>query len=173
MKLPLAFYGNPILRTRSSEIKEITDEVRKLISDMIETMNECNGIGIAANQVGETLRVFVIRELIQKGEDCSIGPVEVYINPVLSNPSENKLLHSEGCLSFPGIHVDIERPESIHIEALDLEGNKISKTIVGFKARELMHENDHLNGVCFIDRADPSDRQEIEPLLQALKKQYS
>ena len=102
-----------------------------------------------------------------------LGPAEVYINPKLSNPSKNKETMQEGCLSVPQIHEEVERPISIDIEALDLNGNQIKTTVTGFKARELMHENDHLNGVLFIDRLSPRLRKLITPYLDNIKKKYN
>lgn len=173
MKLPLIYFGNPILRSRCKEIAEITDEIRALVHDMIETMDSLNGVGLAANQVGKSLRLFVIRPEVRTPDgEFSLGPAEVYINPVLSNPSEATEIMTEGCLSFPGLHVEIERPFSIHIEALDVHGHPVSADVLGFKARELMHENDHLNGKFFIDRLSPDLRKAVEPALKKIKEKY-
>jgi peptide deformylase len=166
MILPLVYYGNPLLRSRSEEVKEITEEIKQLCNDMIETMDANNGIGLAAIQVGKPLRIFVIRPLLkdEKGENI-LGKAEVYINPKLSNPSENTQIAQEGCLSIPPLHSEVERPISI-------DGNKISKEITDFKARQIMHENDHLNGVLFIDRLPAKKRKEIEPELKKIKLKY-
>lgn len=174
MKLPLYYYGSPVLRKKCQEVDKITDEIRMLVSNMIETMDANNGVGLAASQVGELLRIFVIRPEIKLPDGkFDLGAPEVYINPVLSNPSDEIDIMNEGCLSLPGLHADIERPFSIHIEALDVEGNVISLDATGFKARELMHENDHLNGKLFIDRLYHEDKRAVEPLLRKLKKKYN
>ena len=153
MRLELRYYGDPILRKTALVIDKITDEVRMLAKDMIETMDALNGVGLAANQVGQLCKLFVIRPEVKTPDDeFALGPAEVYINPILSAPSQETEVMTEGCLSFPGLHAEIERPLSIHIDAIDLDGNPISLDVSGFKAREIMHENDHLNGVLYIDR---------------------
>ena len=173
MKLQIKYYGDSILRERCSVVTEITEEIRLFIANMIETMDALNGVGLAANQVGELYKILVIRpeEKTPNGEFV-LGPAEVYINPVLSTPSNETNIMTEGCLSFPGLHVEIERPNSIHVEALDLNGNQISFNAFGFKAREIMHENDHLNGRFFIDRLSPDLRISINPVLRKIKNKY-
>ncbi len=174
MILPLCYYGNVILRKKCHKIERITPDIHKLVSDMIETMDSSNGIGLAATQVGKDLCLFVIRPEIKDAEgNFSLGEPEVFINPVLSNPTEEREKMTEGCLSFPGLYLEIDRPYGIHVEALNLEGEKISLDIYGFKAREIMHENDHLNGKLFIDRTTDSVKNEIDPLLREIKNKYS
>lgn len=174
MKRELCYYGNPLLREKCLEIKEITPEIRQLAEDMIETMDALNGVGLAASQVGVLLRLFVIRpEIKTETGDFALGAAEVYINPVISSPTEQTEIMNEGCLSFPGLHVEIERPYGVHLEALNLQGEKVSLDAYSFKAREIMHENDHLNGKFFVDRAAPHLKKEIEPDLKIIKKRYS
>jgi len=174
MILPLIYYGNNLLRTRSGKVKQIDPEIKQLCFDMIETMDANNGVGLAAIQVGKPFRIIVIRPVLEtENGESYLGDAEIYINPVLSNPSENTEILSEGCLSIPKLHFDVERPVSIHIEALDINGDKISKEIIGFKAREIMHENDHLNGVLFIDRLSAKKRKEIEPALKEIKEKFN
>lgn len=174
MKRPLVYYGNPLLRKKSVKVEKINDEIKTLVKDMIETMDANNGVGLAAIQVGEPWRVIVIRpEIENESGKIMLGEPEVYINPVLSNPSSETNIFSEGCLSIPGIHREVERPKSIHVEAMDLEGNKISEDFEGFKAVEIMHENDHLNGVLFVDRLSKENRKKIEPYLKEIKKKYN
>ncbi|HEU64330.1 MAG: Peptide deformylase [Candidatus Anoxychlamydiales bacterium] len=174
MILPLVYYGNSKLRSKCLEVKEITEEIKQLCLDMVETMDANNGVGLAAIQVGKFLRITVIRPVLddEKGE-AYLGDAEIYINPKLSSPAEDTVKLPEGCLSLPGLHEEVERPISIHIEALDIDGNKISKEIKGYKAREIMHENDHLNGVLFIDRLPAKKRKEIEPALKEIKAKYN
>lgn len=173
MKLRLRYFGDPILRKKCKVVTEITDEIRSLVKDMIETMDALNGVGLAANQVGKSYKLFVIRPEVKSPEgEFSLGPAEVYINPVLSNPSEETEIMNEGCLSFPGLHVDVERPFSIHVEALDIHGHPISLDVSGFKARELMHENDHLNAKFFIDRLSANLRKAVEPALKKIQEKY-
>ena len=173
MILPLTYYGNPLLRRRAKEVVEFTPMLVKLAEDMIETMDDKEGVGLAAPQVGILLRLIVIRPVVttESGE-FALGPPEVYINPVLSQPDAEQVSLLEGCLSIPAIHREVFRPKKIHMEAFDLHGNKVSREFTGFCAREIMHENDHLNGVLFIDRLDKKIRREIEPLLHEIKKTH-
>ena len=176
MKLDLAYYGNPVLRKKAKVISNITKEVKSFVFNMIETMdNEKNGIGLAANQVGSLLKVFVIRSIIKTDDDdYAVGDPEIYINPKLAKVSDEMEIMSEGCLSFPGLHIDIKRPKKIHIEALDIDGKEISYECSGFKARQIMHENDHLNGVLCIDRMqDGKKKNVLDPILRKIKKKYN
>lgn len=173
MILPLVYYDNHILRMRSEKVKEVTPEIKQFIYDMIETMDAMNGVGLAAVQVGKHLRILVIRPIEKDQKDAVLGEPLVFINPKLTNPSEKTEILPEGCLSIPGIHLEVERPYSIQVEALDINGHPFEKTLVGYIARQLMHENDHLNGVLFIDRLTAKKRKEIEPNLKAIKVKYN
>ncbi len=174
MKLKVTYYGNPILRKKAIKVDKITDEIITLVNDMIETMDAHRGIGLAASQVGSLHRLFVIRpEIVDQHGDFALGAPEVFINPKLSNPSKEMQSITEGCLSFPGLHIDIERPKEIHIEAMNLKGEIIKEKAVGIKAIEVMHENDHLNGVLFIDRIkDPKVKKRLDPILLKMKKNF-
>src|SRR3989344_8976687 len=104
MRLPIRFYGDPILRKKSEEIQEITPAIRQLVADMIETMDKENGAGLAAPQVGHSLRLFVLRDYITREEDrVSRTEPKVFINPKLSTSSKTHLLDAEGFLSIPGV----------------------------------------------------------------------
>lgn len=170
MNLKLRYFGDPCLRKKAIPVVNITDELQSLIDNMIEIMDAHDGVGLAANQVGSTHKLFIIRPEIklQNGE-YALGSPEVFINPSLSHPSKELEVMTEGCLSFPGLHIEIERPVKIHVEALDRHGKKISMDVTGFKAREIMHENDHLNGKLFIDRIPLEIRKNIEPALKEIK----
>ncbi len=174
MILPLVYYDNHELRIRSEKVKEIKPEIKQLIYDMTETMDANNGVGLAAVQVGKHLRIIVIRPVLKNEEDGAVlGEVEIFVNPKLIHPCEKTEILPEGCLSIPGLHLEVERPYSIHVEALDINGNQISKTFSGYHARQIMHENDHLNGVLFIDRLTAKKRKEIEPVLKDIKSKYN
>lgn len=169
----LRYYGDPALRQKAEPVSEITDEIRQLVSDMIQVMEESQGIGLAAPQVGVSLRLFV-SNLAGVNEDDTLVLCEpyAYINPVLTKPDDMASELEEGCLSIPKLFVPVIRPISIHVEALDIEGNVISKDVEGFLARHIMHENDHLNGVLTIDRLQGKRRTELEPELRRIKKRY-
>lgn len=168
----LLYYGNPGLRKKCAQVKEINDEVKQIAQDLIETVLDKDGAGLAAPQIGCFVRIFVSR--YDNGADSEGWPVlcppKIYINPILSQPSEKVDTHSEGCLSIPGIYGEVTRPWEIHVQAMDLEGNIFSEVATGWRARNIMHENDHINGVLYIDRIDPRTRKKIKPDLLALKK---
>lgn len=171
----IVYYGDKRLRTKCSEIKEITDEVRVIATDLIESVLEHDGAGLAAPQIGECVRMFVIR--YENGMDEEgmpfYCPPKLYINPKLSKPSNEMMVHGEGCLSIPGIYEVVSRPLSITVEAMDIEGNTFIEEVNGWRAKAIMHENDHLNGVLFIDRIDPKRRKKIESPLKSLKKKFN
>ena len=174
MILPLIYLGNPRLRLHCEEVKEITPEIKQLCLDMIETMDANNGVGLAAIQVDKLLRIIVVRPVLENdNNETTLGEAQVYISPKLSSPSDETQSLSEGCLSIPGLHLEVERPLTIHVEALDIDGNKISREINGYLARQIMHENDHLNGVLFIDRLPAKKRKEIDPDLKIIIDKYN
>lgn len=174
MILPLCYYDDPILRKKALAIEKITPEIKQLAQDMIETMiHQNNGVGIAGPQVGKLLRIFIIRdEFAQPDGKWSFGPSEVMINPQLSQPSPEIVVMSEGCLSIPGIHSDVSRPASIKIRYQKLDGEIVEEIASGFRARVIMHENDHLNGVLFIDRLSAGERAKLDSHLRVVKQKY-
>ncbi len=170
MILPLFFYDHLCLRKKAQSIESITEELRSLANDMVESMIHYNGVGLAAPQVGKLLRLIVIRdEFVGDNEEYRLGPPEILINPVLSAPSQEAEKMAEGCLSIPGIHAEVMRPSRIRVRYQTLDNRMVEEDAVGFRARVIMHENDHLNGVLFIDRISPDDRAKIDPVLKALK----
>ncbi|MBS0604065.1 MAG: peptide deformylase [Verrucomicrobia bacterium] len=174
MLLKIYYYGHPVLRKRCEPISEITDEIRKLASDMIETMDKNDGIGLAAPQVGRSIRMFVLRNYIFTEEGhWTVSEPKVYINPKLSSPGTEMLSDTEGCLSLPGLRLHVLRPDKITVEAMDLDGKIFVEELEGYNARVRMHENDHINGVLFVDRIDVNARKKIDPLLKEMKKKYN
>jgi peptide deformylase len=170
----MRYYGDPILRQAAKPVEEITDEIRAICHNMVETMLHCEGIGLAAPQVGYLLRIFVSNVAYEdeKGE-VHLGEPKIYINPALTNPSETLAERSEGCLSIPKLYAPVARPLTIDLEATDLEGNQFHEQCYGYQARNRMHENDHLNGVLFIDRIKGKRRTELEPALRRIKQQFA
>ncbi len=175
MKLPFCYYGNPILRQKALQVESVTKEVSNFIDDMIETLlSTSNGVGLAANQVGKLLRIFIVRPEIEDDGSIIVGEPKVYINPVISNPSFTAQTYEEGCLSVPKLTGYVLRPHSCTINALNEKGEPFEEHLKGFNAIEVMHENDHLNGVLFIDRlVDKQRRKELDPFLLKIKKKYS
>ncbi len=143
--LPIIKYPNKILEQKAKKVKDPLDpKITGLIEKMIETLKaEAEGIGLAAPQVGESLRLCVIRD----GDDF-----KVLINPQITQISRKKILEQEGCLSFPGVFLPIKRAESIKIRFLDSLGKKGKMKEEGLMARLLQHEIDHLNGILIIER---------------------
>lgn len=174
MILPLAYYGNPILRKKAAPIQEVDDFIQKLAADMIETMHANRGIGLAATQISQLLSIFVTCvPLAQEDGTWIDGKERVFINPKILAYSPELHVFSEGCLSIPKLFAEVTRPASIKIQAMDLNGYIFEETLLGYEATNFMHENDHLNGVLFIDRLQRSERKKIEPILQQIKKKYA
>lgn len=173
MLLQIKYYGNPILRKRCEPVEKIDDELRQFIQDMIETMDANSGIGLAAPQVGRPIRLFVARGYIELEDNkWAIIEPKAYINPKLTILDQTSILDTEGCLSIPGIRGQVERPLKLHIEALDENGQSFTQEFEGYNARIRMHENDHINGVLFVDRLPIHERNKLEPLLREIKKKY-
>lgn len=169
MGLSIVLYGDPILRRKASSIEKITPDIEGLAAQMISKMIEADGVGLAAPQIGHSLRLFVIQdEITNAAGEFSFGPPEVVINPVFSKPSQEKETMAEGCLSLPKIQVEVERPLNIHVRYQNLKGEFIEEDLKGFRARIFMHENDHLNGVLMIDRISPRDRNKLDPFLRKI-----
>ena len=181
MILEIVKYGDPVLRQKGKPVEEVTEEVRTLADDMIETMREANGVGLAAQQVGVPLLLTVLeveateeRPSTMKinGEETGLEdwmPM-VLLNPVLEL-GEEKVEGSEGCLSFPDITADIERSESVKATATLLDGRKIEIEATGLLARALQHETDHLNGILFIDRMKSATRTTLAGKLKRLQRE--
>jgi len=156
--LEIKKYGDPVLREKALEVDEITPKINKLIDDMIETMYASLGAGLAAPQIGISKRIIII-----DGEDDGLL---VLINPVLIK-KEGKVNEEEGCLSVPGIYSNVERYETVTVEGLDRNGEKIRIKKDGLMGKALQHEIDHLEGLLFIDRISKIKRQ---VLLKEYKK---
>jgi peptide deformylase len=168
--LPVLLYGQKLLRSRCVEVAEITPEISELVAKMIKTMKVKNGVGLAAPQIGQLLRIFVACDYIEtKDGESDLSEPRVYINPKIISKSQETCLEIEGCLSIPGIREEVERPLSITLQAKDLEGNLFTEEIAGYNARVRMHENDHLNGVLFVDRISPLRRKKIAHFLKQIE----
>jgi peptide deformylase len=169
--LPFTYYGNPILRKKAEPIAAITDEIKSLVDQMIYTLDAGAGVGLAAPQINHSIRLFIIRTPIEH-EDGKVeyGDIKVFINPKLSKPSKTTCTHNEGCLSIPGIRADVVRPVEIEIEYTNLDGETIHEHVKGWEARVIMHENDHINGILYIDRLSEAEKAQFAPYLQKLER---
>lgn len=178
MVLEVIKYGHPVLRERGARVKELTPEIKQLISNMFETMYDSKGIGLAAQQVGEALQLTVIdvrgvtdrpSTLEHDGQPADVDAFMplVLINPKIT-PLGERVTGPEGCLSFPEIYADITRPEKVDVKALNEKGESISFRAGGLLARAVQHEVDHLNGVLFIDRMTVETKAELRPEIDDL-----
>ena len=147
-------YGDPVLRRRAVPVEKVTAEIRRLVDDMTDTMYDEIGIGLAAPQVGHSVRLLVV------GDEEGRG-VQVLVNPVITE-SGGTVTAEEGCLSLPGIFADVTRAQWVKLEARDLDGTPVVITARGLRSRVFQHEIDHLDGVLFIDRLDPVTRDRIK-----------
>ena len=153
MILEIVKYGDPILTKRAEEVTEFDDKLSKLVDNMFETMYGAPGVGLAAPQVGLLKRLFVM--------DCAGGKDKkrkiVLINPVIET-EEGEQIGEEGCLSFPGIFVEIKRPQRVVVRAQDVDGSPIVLDVMDLEARCVAHETDHLDGELFISYLSPLKR---------------
>lgn len=166
-KRDIIVYPNPVLRMVSEEVTEIDEETHELIKDMFEAMDEENGIGLAAPQLGVLKRIMVVSIKENNFDRLAI------VNPVISFFSEETVIMEEGCLSVPGINMDVRRPVKIILRGLTRSGRLVEIDASGLLARVIQHEFDHLDGVLFIDRLRDKDKKAVEADLLILSKQYS
>ena len=183
---PIIEIPDSLLKQVSAPVEKFDDDLRALVADMFETMYDAPGIGLAAVQVGVPSRVLVI-DLQPEDEEAepevctahgghhhthrpTIKQPRVFINPVLSDPSEEVAIYSEGCLSVPEVYADVERPISVRAQWQDLDGKQHDEVIDGFLATVLQHEMDHLEGIVFIDRLSRLKRQMAVKKLEKLRR---
>ena len=154
MLLEITKLGEEILRKTAEPVQEINDEIRQLAEDMFETMIEADGVGLACPQVGKNLRMFVVIA------DDDIR--RVFINPEIIKTSEELGDYDEGCLSIPKVYETIRRPIKVTVQAFNEKGKPFTLDADGLLARIIQHENDHLNGIMFIDRGDKDFAEKTE-----------
>jgi len=181
MILPILEYGDPILRAKGKPVENIDDRIRELAANMIETMHAANGVGLAAQQIGEALQLTVLDvslvedrpsalKLDGKDVDPKATMPQVLINPEIELRGTTEV-GVEGCLSFPEITGDIERAKSVVVRAQTLDGGTIEIEASGFLARAIQHEGDHLNGILFIDRLNSAAKAALSSRLKRLQKE--
>ena len=181
--LKMRYVGDPVLVTKAKEIPEITDEIRELSAEMIQTMYRNNGCGLAGNQIGKALRIAVIHVDPPEDKDgnplpmgtpgerelCPKMPITL-INPEIVEYSEQQCSYEEGCLSVPKLYANVVRSEKVVLKATLLDGSKILLECGGFLARAIQHELDHLEGIVFVEKAEPADYEKIRPALEKMIK---
>lgn len=164
----LHYYGSKILRNRSGEV-EIASQgeyLRKLVSDMNQILLMEKGLGLAAPQAGENVRVFILNP-----DELSLKGHRVFVNPRVeaSGPMQKD---EEGCLSIPGVFEMVRRPADVSVTALDLEGREFALELSDYAARAVQHENDHLDGILFVDRLSPIRKKLVKNKLAEIKREY-
>ena len=178
MLLPIVKYGHPVLRQRGALVDPEMEGLDDLIENMLETMQEANGIGLAAQQIDRALQLTVIdvsavsdRESAMWVDDEAVA-VEDFMPLVLLNPilqlRDDFEMGQEGCLSFPEIYGEVNRPNTIEVEALQPDGSTLHFRCEGLLSRAVQHETDHLNGILFIDRMDRANKDRIREEYEAL-----
>lgn len=156
-------YGNDVLRKKAAPVHEIDQGIKDLVADMIATLKDANGLGLAAPQVGELKRIFILDLApVDLTED-----VRVFINPEIIEAS-GEITMEEGCLSFPGIFQKLTRPQCVRVKALDLTGKEFELEADGILARAILHEYDHLEGKLFIDYLSSISRAMLSGRLRRL-----
>ncbi|OGN65407.1 MAG: peptide deformylase [Chlamydiae bacterium RIFCSPHIGHO2_12_FULL_49_9] len=168
--LPLAYYGDAVLKKKGEPVLKITEEIRKLADEMIDTMDACDGVGLAAPQVHHSVRMFVIRTLSNTEENSEMGEAKVLINPKIRQIGSETWEAEEGCLSIPGFRSIVKRAKEIEVEYTNLDGKVIKERASGWLARVILHENDHIDGVLFIDRLNLEEQKKLTPDLEKLKR---
>jgi peptide deformylase len=181
MKLQIVQYGDPVLRAKGEPVRTIDAGTRALAADMLETMRDARGVGLAAQQVGQALQLTVVdvSQVEDRPSSMRIGGQEVdpnahmplvLINPEITLGRENEA-SEEGCLSFPEITGEIERSRTVSVRAQDLEGATVTFEADGLLARAIQHEVDHLNGILFIDRMNSAAKVTLASRLRRLQKE--
>lgn len=162
MNLPVYLYGHPVLREIAEEVTPDYPDLKQLVADMFETMYTSEGVGLAAPQIGKSIRLVVIDAdpVAENFPDCA-GKKMVLINPEIEVLEGEKVTRSEGCLSLPGLSEDVKRIEKIRINWLDENFEEHEEEISGFLARIIQHECDHLEGKVYIDHISPIRKQII------------
>ncbi len=158
--LEIRTFPDKVLKVRAEEVKDINGEIARLAEDMLETMYNAPGIGLAAPQVGKSLRVIVFDISHKEGEKRPY----ILINPVVT-ATEGSEVMEEGCLSVPGVYAHVKRAAKVEVKGYDLDGKEVTLQAEGLLARVIQHEVDHLDGILFIDRLSRIRREMIKKRL--------
>lgn len=171
MIYPITVYGDPILRKVTTDVDQKYEGLEKLVDDMFETMHNAEGVGLAAPQIGLTVRVFVV-DLSPLAEDEPLLKDfrKAFINPHIIEKEGDKILMDEGCLSIPGLREDVLRFNTIRIQYFDTNWQEHDEVYSGFSARVLQHEYDHLDGIMFVDYCSPLKKRLLKRKLSDISK---
>ncbi len=175
MILPVYAYGNSVLKKKGANIDEHYENLQQLIDDMWETMNHAQGVGLAAPQIGLSIRLFIIdtTKFQEEEEEESIaeqGLKKVFINAEKIEEGGERWAYEEGCLSIPDIRGDVERPAQIRLRYQDEHFVQHEEIFTGMNARVIQHEYDHIDGILFLDHLKPLKRRLIQRKLENIKK---
>lgn len=171
MIYPIVVYGSPILRKVAREIGPDYQNLHQLVDDMFETMYASDGVGLAAPQIGKSIRLFVIDGKPMAEDDPSLeGFKKVFINPQILDESGDPWTYTEGCLSLPNLREEVQRKGDIRIRYFDTDFKEYNETYDGIKARIIQHEYDHLEGVLFIDKITPLRKKLLKSKLNEIAK---
>lgn len=156
--------GDEVLRAENKKVTVFDDALKMLVDAMFDTLVEADGVGLAAPQVGVSERFFIVD--LRRGEDSRY----VFINPEILETSIEECPYEEGCLSIPGLYHEVMRPRRVKVQAQDLSGRHFTIEADGMLARVIQHENDHLNGILFVDHLDDKERERMEKLFYKRQK---
>jgi len=171
MILPIVTYGDPVLHKEGEELSKDYPGLQELIDNMFDTMYEASGVGLAAQQIGKAIKLFIVDASPFEDEDESLKDfVKVFINPVIENEEGEEWTFNEGCLSFPDLRLDIDRKDKIKITYYDREFNKHTEELDGLAARVVQHEYDHVMGVVFTDHISPLRKRMVKRKLNDIQK---
>ena len=170
MILPIFAYGQPVLKKRATDIEPGVQDLSELIENMFETMYNAKGVGLAAPQIGQSIRLFIVDTKQMNEDDSDEGIKQAFINPVIVKDSGDNEKYEEGCLSIPDIQADVLRPSRIRLKYMDKDFQEQEGAFSGLEARVIQHEYDHLEGVLFVEKLGPLKRKRIEKKLDKIKK---
>lgn len=166
---PIVMYGDPVLRQKAKDIEPGTD-IQTLIEDMFETMHAANGVGLAAPQIGKSIRLFVVDGRVIEDEPGMEDFRKVFVNPVMIEELGTPWEYEEGCLSIPNIREKVSRKERLKIQYMDENWNTHEETFDGLKARIIQHEYDHIEGKMFVDYLTPLKKRLLKGKLSDISK---
>lgn len=171
MTFPIVVYGHPVLRKVAADIDRDHPGLDQLIADLYETMYNSEGLGLAAPQIGKSIRIFVIDGKAAADDEPPLADFrKTFINPHITEKSGDLVPMTEGCLSIPGLREEINRESRIRINYFDEEWNYYDEVYEGYKARIIQHEYDHLDGIMFTDKVSPLRKRLLKSKLMAISK---
>jgi len=166
LRFDLTLYPSPVLRRPAPPVERFDEELAATVRAMFDRMYASQGVGLAAPQVGLRRRILVLNATGEPSDEL------VLINPTIAALTGPPTVFEEGCLSFPGIYAEVERPERVTVRAFDVEGRPTEGTYDGFQSRIVQHEHDHLEGVLLVDRMSPADKLRHKAALEELVARF-